>query len=51
MGSRLAECAYRYFLEQNAGIANKSISGTPINLQYLGVGDGLTVCTLYTYGG
>ncbi|KZV62252.1 serine carboxypeptidase [Peniophora sp. CONT] len=31
-----------YFLEQNAGIANKSITGTTINLQYLGVGDGLT---------
>ena len=32
-----------YLLEQNAGIANGSVSGTPINLKFLGVGDGLTV--------
>ncbi|KZT65397.1 alpha/beta-hydrolase [Daedalea quercina L-15889] len=31
-----------YFLEQNDAIANGSISGIPINLKYLGVGDGLT---------
>ncbi|TBU50585.1 alpha/beta-hydrolase [Dichomitus squalens] len=31
-----------YLLEQNAGIANGTVSGTPINLKYLGVGDGLT---------
>lgn len=31
-----------YFLVQNAAIANGSISGLPINLRFLGVGDGLT---------
>ncbi|PCH44722.1 serine carboxypeptidase [Wolfiporia cocos MD-104 SS10] len=31
-----------YFLQQNAGIANGSVSGQIINLKYLGVGDGLT---------
>ncbi|OBZ77753.1 Carboxypeptidase S1 [Grifola frondosa] len=31
-----------YFLQQNAGIANGTISGIPINLKFLGVGDGLT---------
>ncbi|OCH87134.1 serine carboxypeptidase [Obba rivulosa] len=31
-----------YFLQQNAAIANGSISGLPINLKFLGVGDGLT---------
>ena len=34
---------YRYFLQQNAAIASGSISGVPINLKVLGVGDGLTV--------
>ena len=33
-----------YFLEQNAKVANGSVSGLPINLKVLGVGDGLTVC-------
>ncbi|KIJ24884.1 hypothetical protein M422DRAFT_194174, partial [Sphaerobolus stellatus SS14] len=31
-----------YFLEQNAAILNTSISGIPINLKVLGIGDGLT---------
>ncbi|KAI0945689.1 hypothetical protein AcW1_001851 [Taiwanofungus camphoratus] len=31
-----------YFLQQNAAIANGTVSGLPINLKYLGVGDGLT---------
>jgi len=31
-----------HFLNQNAAIANKSISGIPINLKVLGIGDGLT---------
>ncbi|KAH9887597.1 serine carboxypeptidase [Cubamyces lactineus] len=31
-----------YFLQQNAAIASGSISGIPINLKVLGVGDGLT---------
>lgn len=33
-----------YFLDQNAAIANGTKTGIPINLKYLGVGDGLTVC-------
>jgi len=32
-----------YFLEQNAGISNGSINGVPLNLKFLGIGDGLTV--------
>jgi hypothetical protein len=36
----------RYFLQQNEAIASGSITGVPINLQVLGVGDGLTVCCL-----
>lgn len=35
----------RYFLEQNAAIASGTITGVPINLKVLGVGDGLTVST------
>lgn len=35
--------SFSYLLEQNAGIANGTVSGTPINLKFLGVGDGLTV--------
>ncbi|EIN08494.1 serine carboxypeptidase [Punctularia strigosozonata HHB-11173 SS5] len=31
-----------YFLDQNKAIANGTVTGTPINLKYLGVGDGLT---------
>ncbi|KAH9915914.1 serine carboxypeptidase [Fomitopsis serialis] len=31
-----------HFLQQNDAIANGSITGTPLNLKYLGVGDGLT---------
>ncbi|KAI0263017.1 serine carboxypeptidase [Gloeopeniophorella convolvens] len=31
-----------YFLQQNAGIANGTVQGLPINLKVLGVGDGLT---------
>ncbi|GBE84794.1 Carboxypeptidase S1 [Sparassis crispa] len=31
-----------YFLQQNAGIADGSVTGVPIKLKYLGVGDGLT---------
>ncbi|KAI0637608.1 serine carboxypeptidase [Trametes polyzona] len=31
-----------HFLDQNAAIANGSVSGLPINLKFLGVGDGLT---------
>ncbi|KAL1938629.1 hypothetical protein VTO73DRAFT_11444 [Trametes versicolor] len=31
-----------YFLDQNAAIAKGSVSGLPINLKVLGVGDGLT---------
>ncbi len=34
---------HRHFLDQNAAIANGSVSGVPINLKFLGVGDGLTV--------
>ena len=37
---------FRHFLDQNAAIANGSISGIPINLKFLGVGDGLTVSAL-----
>lgn len=32
-----------YFLDQNAAIAKGTVSGLPINLKVLGVGDGLTV--------
>ncbi len=38
-----ADASSRYFLQQNAGIANGTVSGVPINLKVLGVGDGLTV--------
>ncbi|KAI1797598.1 serine carboxypeptidase [Ganoderma leucocontextum] len=31
-----------YILDQNAGIANKTVNGTTINLKFLGIGDGLT---------
>ncbi|RDX39751.1 alpha/beta-hydrolase [Lentinus brumalis] len=31
-----------YFLSQNAAIAKGTVSGVPINLKFLGVGDGLT---------
>ncbi|KAI0036240.1 serine carboxypeptidase [Vararia minispora EC-137] len=31
-----------YFLQQNSGIAQGTVSGLTINLKYLGVGDGLT---------
>ncbi|KAI0053186.1 serine carboxypeptidase [Auriscalpium vulgare] len=31
-----------YFLSQNTGIANGTVTGVPINLKVLGVGDGLT---------
>ena len=37
-----------YFLEQNTKVANGSVSGLPINLKVLGVGDGLTVCASLT---
>ena len=33
-----------YFLSQNAAIAAGTTSGISLNLQVLGVGDGLTVC-------
>ncbi|CAA7266088.1 unnamed protein product [Cyclocybe aegerita] len=33
-----------YFLRQNAAILEKKISGITLNLQALGIGDGLTVC-------
>ena len=38
-----------YFLEQNEGIANGTVSGLPINLKFLGVGDGLTVSDIVVY--
>lgn len=31
-----------YFLEQNTGIQNGSVTGIPLNLKFLGIGDGLT---------
>ncbi|KAM5538295.1 hypothetical protein V8D89_008182 [Ganoderma adspersum] len=31
-----------HILDQNAGIANKTVNGTTINLKFLGIGDGLT---------
>ncbi|KAI0676674.1 serine carboxypeptidase [Trametes maxima] len=31
-----------YFLEQNAQITNGSVSGLPINMKFLGIGNGLT---------
>ncbi|KAI0310168.1 serine carboxypeptidase [Amylostereum chailletii] len=31
-----------HFLDQNTGISNGTVDGLPINLKYLGVGDGLT---------
>lgn len=34
---------YRHFLDQNSAIANKSISGIPLNLKTLAIGNGLTV--------
>jgi hypothetical protein len=30
-------------LEKNAGIKNGSVKGVPMNLKYMGIGDGLTV--------
>ena len=36
----------RYFLSQNEAIAEGTVSGVPINLKFLGVGDGLTVSEL-----
>lgn len=36
----------RYFLEQNAGIANGTVEGITIPLKFLGVGDGITVSSL-----
>lgn len=33
----------RYILQQNAAIAAGTLSGLPINLKVLGLGDGLTV--------
>ena len=35
---------YSYFLDQNDKIAAKNLSGIHLNLEVLGVGDGLTVC-------
>ena len=37
----------RHFLSQNEAIAKGTISGVPINLKFLGVGDGLTVGSSY----
>lgn len=39
----------RHILDQNAGIANKTVNGTTINLKFLGIGDGLTVGVLASY--
>jgi hypothetical protein len=36
----------RYLLDQNAAIAAGTLSGIPINLKVLGVGNGLTVCSI-----
>jgi hypothetical protein len=33
----------RYFLQQNAGIKDGTVSGLPINLKVLGIGNGLVV--------
>lgn len=38
---------YRHFLSQNAAIAAGTVSGIPLNLKVLGVGDGLTVRPIY----
>ena len=40
---RKSDVPCRYFLSQNEGISNGTVSGIPINLKFLGVGDGLTV--------
>ena len=34
---------FRYFLTQNEAISKRQIAGIPLNLQVLGIGDGLTV--------
>jgi hypothetical protein len=36
----------RYFLSQNAAIAAGTVTGIPLNLKVLGVGDGLTVSAI-----
>jgi hypothetical protein len=41
-----SELASRYFLDQNAAISAGTVSGLPINLKLLGIGNGLTVRTL-----
>ncbi|KIM72376.1 hypothetical protein PILCRDRAFT_81931 [Piloderma croceum F 1598] len=33
---------HSYFLQQNTAISNGSVQGVPMNLKYMGVGDGLT---------
>ena len=40
---RLISMFCSFFLQQNAAIAAGKLSGLPINLKVLGVGDGLTV--------
>jgi len=39
-------CHPSYFIDQNAAIAAGTISGIPINLKVLGIGNGLTVCSI-----
>ncbi|KAI0287694.1 serine carboxypeptidase [Russula brevipes] len=41
-GPHLPLSADRYFLDQNAAIANRRVVGTRINLKVLGIGNGLT---------
>ena len=38
---------FRYFLTQNEAISKRQIAGIPLNLQVLGIGDGLTVLPIY----
>jgi hypothetical protein len=38
---------FSYFLAQNAAIVAGNVTGIHINLQVLGVGDGLTVCEIF----
>ncbi|KAI0671803.1 serine carboxypeptidase [Trametes maxima] len=41
-GGHFGPAFVRYFLDQNAAIANGSAHGLPVNLKVLGIGDGLT---------
>ncbi|KAH9902728.1 serine carboxypeptidase [Cubamyces lactineus] len=41
-GGHFGPAFARRFLDQNAGVANGSVPGVPLNLKVLGIGDGLT---------